>query len=79
VGAWWCDGDWCIPLKASYPELGMSPATAYRLLRRGAYPIPARKIGGRWWVSKAGQRDFTLPFSAFRHPQASTEVRAPIR
>lgn len=34
--------------------LGMHPETAYRLLRRGNFPVPAYRLKRYWRIPKAG-------------------------
>lgn len=42
----------------TFAPLGLSTTTGYALLKRGEFPIPAQRVGGRWLVRTADLRRF---------------------
>lgn len=43
----------CVDLRTAARAFGISPATAYKLIRLGAFPCPVLRIGGRYRIPTA--------------------------
>jgi hypothetical protein len=42
----------------TFGPLGMSDTTGYELIRRGEFPLPLRRVGGRWFVLTRDLREY---------------------
>ncbi|MFI9462947.1 helix-turn-helix domain-containing protein [Streptomyces xiamenensis] len=43
----------CIDVRTSARALGICPATAYKLIRLGAFPCPVLRVGGQYRIATA--------------------------
>jgi hypothetical protein len=44
--------------RETFGPLSMSDTTGYTLLAAGKFPLPARRVGGRWMVNTRDLREF---------------------
>jgi hypothetical protein len=44
--------------RETFGPLAMSDTTGYELIRTGKFPLPVRKVGGRWMVNTRDLREY---------------------